>query len=439
MPKRSENALATDLELRSARAPTGRTDFRIKGAQGLLLRVTSNGTKSWTLAYKSPATRRWAKIALGRYPDIGLAEARELAQETAGKIRKGADPILDKREAELTETFAQLATRYMREHGRRNARAGAQSRSTIEAQRQLDRDILPKLGAVRADAVSRQYVMQVVETIAERGSYVAADRALGLIRAIYNWACGTGRMDRNPTLGLKKRNTTRAKTRVLSETEIRTLWHALDDIESITAPIRLALKLQLVTGVRIGEALGAPREELDLERGLWTIAAIRTKAEREHVLPLSQPARAIMLEAMRVGDLAEQRRAARANRRVRPVNLLFPCPRGGDVMDPHAASRAVVRERDVFSRAGIRSFNTHDLRRTVATQLGEMGTLDEIIERILNHAPRTVTARHYNHARYEMQMRAALDAWAVRLLAIVATAEAAPAAIDARTADGIAV
>jgi integrase-like protein len=91
-----------------------------------------------------------------------------------------------------------LSRRYMREHETRNARGGRRSRSTREAQRQLDNDILPRIGRIRTEAVSRLHVMQVVEAIADRASYVAADRALGLIRAIYNWACGTGRTDCDP-------------------------------------------------------------------------------------------------------------------------------------------------------------------------------------------------------------------------------------------------
>jgi integrase len=415
MPKQTENLLATDLELKSARSKLARTDYRIKGAPGLQFRVTSGGTKTWALAYKSPVTGQWTKAALGRYPEVGLAVAKGLAVDMAADVRKGRDPIHDKREAAAAETFASLAKRYMNEHVQRNARGETPSRSTAEAQRQLDQSILPSLGRMRVETVKRQHVMQVVETVAERGAFVAADRALGLIRAIYNWGCGTGRIDCNPTLGLKKRNTGRPKTRVLSADEIHAFWELTETLTSISAPLRLALRLQLVTGVRIGEALGAPRTEINLESGLWKIAAARTKGEREHELPLSSLARDIVAEAIRLGDEAEARRAARAGRAPQPVAWVFPAAKGGHVVDPHAASRAMIREREAFSAAEIATFNTHDLRRTVATQLGEMGTPDEIIERILNHAPRTVAGKHYNHAKYLGPMREALDAWAERL------------------------
>lgn len=417
MPRASTNVLATDREVKAATSRgMPRVDYRIRGAPGLQLRVTERGTKSWALAYKSPATGKWSKSALGEYDRVGLAEAKAKAADLAAEVRKGHDPVHDKRQEALSETFGQLAARYQREHETRNARAGQPSASTLENARQLAADILPAIGRMKADSVSRQHVMHVVEVIADRGSYVAADRALGLIRAIYNWACGTGRMERNPTIGLKKRNTGRPKTRVLSAGEIRAFWAHVEALDGITPALRDAYRLQLLTATRIGEVLGAPRAELDLDRGLWTIPANRTKADREHVLPLSSAAVAIWRAAIVRADGEARQRAERIGRAVERSSWVFPSPTGRGPIDPHAATTGILRMRAALVGAGLAEpFNTHDLRRTVATQLGEMGVADELIERILNHAPRTVAGKHYNHARYLGPMRQALAAWALRL------------------------
>lgn len=446
MPRQSDRVLGTEKELSGAKSETDRTDFRIRGALGLQLRVTAKGGKAWAFAYKSPATGKWAKIALGRYPEIGLKEAKGLAIERAEAVRKGADPIHDRRKVELAETFAELAARYMLEHAIRNARGDRHSRSTDEAQRLLNHDILPVLGRLMAEAVVRQHVMRVVEAIADRGAYVAADRALGLIRAIYNWACGTGRLDRNPTIGLKKRNTVRPKTRVLSAKELQVLWHALDG-PGMTPALSDALRLQLATGTRISEVVGAARAEFDLERATWTLPAIRTKSEREHVVPLSPIALAVVQACIARADAEGRRRVDYGGVPFVPSPWMFPSPgprskrrvaspaetaRGS--IDPHAATRAIVRNRGRLAAAGISApFNTHDLRRTAATQLGEMGVADELIERILNHAPRTVAGRHYNHARYLEPMRKALDAWGERLVAIVEGREPASNVVSLRS------
>ena len=119
--------------------------------------------------------------------------------------------------------------------------------------------------------------MDVVQKVADRGAFVAADRVLIIIRAVYNWAISTGRLDVNPTLGLKKRNASGPRERVLDDDEIRALWRRLDTPSKLSQEIRDALKLQLLLGVRIGEALGAAKSEIDLSRRVWSIPAFRTK------------------------------------------------------------------------------------------------------------------------------------------------------------------
>ena len=135
---------------------------------------------------------------------------------------------------------------------------------------------------MRAELMKRHHVMEVVEAVAERQAYVAADRTLGLIRAVFNWACSSGRLDHNPTLGLKRRGTSRAKTRVLSEAEITAFWLASEKLKGMSAPLRDALRLQLFTGLRINEITEASRGEIDFEGRLWIVPAERTKSEREH-------------------------------------------------------------------------------------------------------------------------------------------------------------
>ena len=424
MAKQSVYVIGTDREARAAVAKGNRTDFRLRGSpSGLQLRVTAGGVKTWALAYRSPATGKWSKVALGRFPDIGISGVRELAFQKQAEVRTGRDPVHDRRDSAIAETFDSLAKRYIREHEAKNERDGRRSRSTVEAQRILDHDLLPLLGTIRAEAVKKAHVMQAVEAIADRGSLVIADRAMGLVRSIYNWACGTGRLDHNPTLYLKKRNVARPKTRVLTWDELRAFWLAID-APGFTPTVRDAMRLQLATGVRIGEALGAACAEFDIDRAVWTIPAVRTKAVREHVIPLSPLAVAIITTAMARNDIEEARRARRHHRPVARPPWLFPTYErrkhklsAGECapLDGHSATRAIVRNRDRLASAGIPSFNTHDLRRTVATHMGEMGVADEVIERILNHRSLTVSRVHYNHSKRISDVRSALLSWGEKL------------------------
>jgi integrase len=401
MPRDSGLVLATDREVQHAKPSGERAEYRIKGARNLVLRITPGGAKSWYFLYASPTSGKRCKVSLGTYPATKLSAAKDEALALAVAVKAGKDPLVARRAENAAETFTILADRYIAEHRQRRVRAGRRSESSDEAERILKADILPAIGHHRAEAVTRRHVMEAVEAVAARGSFVMADHVLGLIRAIYNWANGAGWLEVNPTLGLKKRNAGKPRERVLADTEIRALWQALDAAPKLSQEIRTALRLELLLGVRIGEALGATKREIDLERREWSIPAVRTKAKREHKLPLPTLAVELLQGAMvRAGESP----------------WLFPSPIDSRPIRSRSATRAVLRLRD---RVGVPGIGTHDLRRTLATGLGKMEVPDEVIERVLNHAPRTVAGKHYNHAKYFEPMRRALEAWAERVQAII--------------------
>ena len=140
MPKNSARVLATDREVRNAKPRSKRAEFRIKGAPGLILRVSANGAKSWTFLFAGPSSRQRCKMALGLYPSISLSKAKDTAQRLAIDVRDGIDPLAQRRAIRTADTFAALASRYMAEHQCKNARFGKQSRWTDETQRLLDKE-----------------------------------------------------------------------------------------------------------------------------------------------------------------------------------------------------------------------------------------------------------------------------------------------------------
>jgi len=478
--------LATDREVKYAKPRGNRAEYRIKGALGLVLRVSAADTKTWTFLYKSPISHKHRKLALGLYPTLSLYAAKDLAQRHAISVHDGHDPRTD----QSVDTFAALAARYMAEHLLKNARSGKPSGWTAETQRLLDRDILPAIGQHKAEAITRQQIANVVEAVAERGSYAIANKVLGVVRAIYRWATATGRLEVEPTRTLQKRNVGRPRNRILSDLELRSFWRDLT-ASGISQEIGDILRLQLLLGLRVGEVAGAAKSEIDLVEGLWVIPASRTKSQREHCLPLPSVAASILKSAMeRAGESPwlfpsdkndgpiKPKSAMRATLRLqkvqarpricaafeswcrqhsRPANPTTPEVISGWLKslstgnDGARVSRAEVKEHVAVVLADQRAagnrinprhpaiaaavaaaperrpdmgadrpgYSTHDLRRTFATGLGNLGISDEVIERLLNHAPRTVTGRHYNHAKYFEPMREALEAWERHVLSIV--------------------
>jgi hypothetical protein len=183
MPKHSGLVLATDHEVQQAKPRGKRAEFRIKGAPDLVLRITKNA-KSWTFLYASPTSGKRCKLAVRTYPAKKLSAAKDEALGLTVAVNAGRDHLLERRVSKTAETFAALAKRYIAEHAQKNVRAGERSGSTEEAERLLRADILPVIGHHRAELITRRHVADVVDSVAARGSFVVADRVLGLIRAI---------------------------------------------------------------------------------------------------------------------------------------------------------------------------------------------------------------------------------------------------------------
>jgi Arm domain-containing DNA-binding protein len=167
MPRSSSLVLATEREIRNAK-PTGeRSEFRVKSAKNLVLRITPSGRKTWAFLYASPSSGHRRKLSLGTYPATGLSEARSKALALTLEVQGGGDPLTQRHIEQAGETFAKLAQRYLAEHERRNARAGRRSQSTDQAERLLRADILPVLCHHRAEAVTKQQVREAIEAAAD--------------------------------------------------------------------------------------------------------------------------------------------------------------------------------------------------------------------------------------------------------------------------------
>ncbi len=305
----------------------------------------------------------------------------------------------------------------------------------------LKRHVLPEIGSMKAGEVSKRDVIRLLDKVAAqpdarlkpskkrsagRKMTHQPNRVFELVRSIFRWALGRDLLKADPTIGLQppiRKETPR--DRELSPNEIRTLWLALDRApvsrehwrrQSGDFPMRrttaLAIKLALVTAQRIGEVTGIAMAELDLNdtAPVWKLPNTRTKNDQPHRVPLSPLA---------VRLIAEARELARNS------PWLFPSPNGDGPIDPFAPIKAIGRAR---SKLGVEEFRVHDLRRTAATRMAEMGIAPHAISLVLNHVSArkaTITDKVYNQYSYDREKRDALNAWGARLEQIVAGGEAA--------------
>lgn len=278
---------------------------------GLRLKISATGngalSKRWALRYTSPDGRR-RETGLGGFPEVSLSEARKRAAGLRQDVRAGIDPLAARtnaREARIIEaarslSFADCAARYITAHevSWRNPKHRQQWSNTLSAY------AFPVFGALPVDQVDQAMVMNALDPIWTVKPETAS-RLRGRIEAILDWASVRGyRKGDNPARWrghLEKALPARAKTRRIEHhaavrfSEMPCFWAALAAREGNGAD---CLKFLVLTAVRSGEARGARWGEIDVGERVWTIPAARMKGGREHRVPLSDPALAV-LEARR--------------------------------------------------------------------------------------------------------------------------------------------
>ncbi len=370
---------------------------------GFGIRVSPRGGKAWIWVYHFDGRPR--RMTLGAYPALGLADARIKVGEARKLLECGIDPgdrEVQRRKAErVAETMAELAEAYLEKWAR------PRKRSAAEDERILRKDVLPAWGRRKAKDIARRDVITLLDKIVERGSPIAANRTLAVVRRMFGWALSRDIVSANPCAGVKAPGQETRRDRVLIVDEIASLWRALDNPElAISKTIRLALKLQLATGQRKGEVVGAEWAEFDLDEKVWTIPAGRAKNKLAHRVPLSP----LALSVLRAANIEQQKGAA-----LDAPSWLFPSPRTGSPVTGPAVDHAMRNNRDAL---GTGDATPHDLRRTAASHMTSIGISRLVVSKILNHAEPGVTAVYDRHS-YDREKRAALDAWSSRLEEII--------------------
>jgi integrase len=358
---------------------------------GFGVRVSRRGGKSWIWVYHFAGRPR--RLTLGEYPVMGLADARMKLAEARKLLERGTDPgerEVQQRKAEReAETVAELADAYLDNWAR------PRKRSAAEDERILRKDVLPAWGRRKAKDITRRDVIALLDRIVDRGSPIAANRTLAVIRRMFNWALSRDLVAASPCVAVAAPGEESRRDRVLSADEIARLWRALGNPATpISLPIRLALKLQLVTAQRKGEVVNAEWREFDLGEGVWTIPGAKVKNGMPHRVPLSPLARAV-LDAIAAPH----------------SGWLFPSPKGGGPVGGQSVDHAMRRNRAAL---GIGDATPHDLRRTAASHMTSIGISRLVVSKVLNHAEAGVTAVYDRHS-YDFEKRAALDAWGKRL------------------------
>lgn len=398
-------------------SPDGkRLEIADAGLPGLYLIIQPTGAKAWALRYRFGGKPR--KMTIGGYPIFGLAAAREEARLALQQVERGIDPAEARLEAQRAREAAARAAQdeerdkvrnVVKEFIARHAKARTKRGDDVEAI--FRRDVLPTWGERSIHGIGRRDVVELLDGIVDSGRPVLANRVRAHVNTLFTWAQGRGIVSMNPVDGVRPPAVETPRDRVLSDAEVALFWRACDAIGHPFGPL---FRFLLLTGQRLREAAEMPVAELRGEE--WHLAKERSKNGDAHVIPLSPEARAVLDALPRIADEDGK------------VRWIFTTNGNTPVSGFTRAKDRLDREMGRLARAGageaepveIPAFVIHDLRRTAATKMANLGFPPHVVEAALNHksGTRRGIASVYNKSRYAEEVRAALEAWGRRVAAI---------------------
>jgi integrase len=399
----------TQRRIEALECPANKKDMLVfdDEQRGLGVRVTVGGGKSYLVQYRHAGQKR--RVPLGSCSAISLASAREAVRAVMGDVSKGRDPAGERKAAALDAKREALTLGAVIDQWEKLHLAGKRPNYATAATATLRR-VFAKYLDVPVGSLDRTVVVRVLDGLAKEGKAPMAGATARYGSALFGWAVKRGALASNPFERVPVVPTVR-RDRVLSDDEVGRVWRATEGPGSFNAIARALL----LTGQRREEVSGLTWGELDLALSVWTLPAARSKNGKPHVVPLSEEMQALL----------------RAQRRLEGTDLVFP----GDLRVFSGWSKSKAR---VDRRSGVYGWTLHDLRRTTATGMSELGVAPHIVEAVLNHASghKAGVAGVYNQARYASEKRRALDLWGAHVTAIIGGRDTADnvAAFRARSA-----
>ncbi len=385
----------TDTAIRNAKPRT--KPYKLGDTGGLFLLVQPSGGKLWRFKYRVEGREK--KLALGTYPEIGVAEARKRRDVAREMLAVGKDPSREKRRQkvqasiEAGNTFALIAEEYFDKRKRDGARPWADA--TLAKSKFLLAQLKPDIGSLPIGEIEPQDVLAAVRKVEAKGNLETARRALQMTGSIMRYAIATARLTSDPTRDLRGALTApRAKhhAAILDPVKLGALLRAIDGYEGYLHT-KLALSAAPHLFVRPGELRQADWEEIDLENAVWTIPASKTKMRRPHRVPLSTQTAAIFAQAKALTS--------------RSKGYVFPSLRSSARPMSENTLNAALRRLGY----GSDEMTAHGFRATASTMLNESGKWSfDAIERALAHGDVDKIRGTYNRGAY-WDERVAMAQW----------------------------
>lgn len=341
--------------------PAGKREtFHDLKTNGLQIRCTSSGVKTFSVFRWVKGSRRPERVTLGRFPDISIEKARTMAAEINATIAKGDNPADAMRKFRKEPTLGELFSDYLERH------AKIHKKSWVEDKQQFNR-YMKKFSGRKLSSFQPSDFQRLHHKIGDNNGVYAANRLLSLLRAMFNRAREWGLWNKdNPTLGIKKFKE-KSRDRFIQSDELPKFFQALQDEEN--GSMRDYFLISLLTGARRANVLGLRWADINFTRNEWRIE--ETKNGESQTVPLT-------LEV--VGILKERKKQADSV-------FIFPgVGKSGHMVEPKSGWKRILK------RAGLEDLRIHDLRRTLGSWQAASGSSLPIIGKSLNHKNASTTS-----------------------------------------------
>ena len=375
---------------------------------GLFLLVTPQGSKLWRLKYRHEGKEKL--LALGTYPEISLADAREQRDKARKQIAHGIDPGTFRKaqrqaETEETETFEVIAREWYAKFINIWSKGHA---ATIL--RRMNIDLFPWIGNRPIADIKAPELLAVLRRVEGRGALESAHRIRTIAGQVFRYAVATGRSERDPSADLKgalPQPGGKHHAAITDPKEVAPLLRAIDGYQGHFV-VKCALRLAPMFFVRPGELRHAEWAEIDLDEAVWNIPSHKMKTKQAHIVPLSSQA---------IKILTELKQLTGASRYVFPSGRSFARPMSENTIN--AALRYMGYDKATMTGHGFRA-----MARTILDEVLQIRP--DFIEHQLAHAVRDPNGRAYNRTAHLEERKKMMQKWADYLDGLKASAVVVP-------------
>ncbi len=359
--------------------PKKRLDFRDELMPGLVLRISTSGTKTFCLHKRINGKMR--RLTIGRFPIMSLAEAVERVRQVLYEIETGRFEDRTGIEVETKPTLGDVTPDYIEKYAKVHNRDWKRKKALLAK--------FTTLHDKRIDQIKRADVVKACDVI-HKSAPTSANRAMAHLKHLMGWCVERGMIEANPISGMKPLSKEKPRERVLTDNELGALWAVCGD-EGY--PFGDCMKLLMLSGQRRAEVAEMRWSELDLEKRLWTLPSSRAKNGKQHTVPITDA----MFEVLR--------------KTPRFFNSDYVFTTTGK--SPVSGFGRVKDRLDKALPEGTEPWIIHDLRRTMSTIMARLGVPQPVTEALLNHKTGVVSgvAAIYNVYSYADEKREALALW----------------------------